>query len=150
MCSGVSWYYKYHNKLTSLCITSIINSRDRLGKVWLLDFCTSDNHVYTENTHLYCSSNSVTLLNAAKLIYSKFSKFKIYPHFICCQPASLPACLPTVIPNYGRCMAQEFLHSKGNKVRFTKLLFWRMYRMSTNFGKANIWWLAEKLQLAEF
>ena len=38
----------------------------------------------------------------------------------------LPASQPAVRPGCAKCMDPEFLHSKGNYVRFTKLLFWRM------------------------
>ena len=40
-----------------------------------------------------------------------------------CQPASQPASKPNVRPSCARCTASEIQHSKGNPVRFTKLLF---------------------------
>ena len=43
------------------------------------------------------------------------------------MPGGQPACLPAIRPGCARCMALEFLHSKGNYIRFTKLLFQRMF-----------------------
>ena len=39
------------------------------------------------------------------------------------QPASLPASQPAVRPGSASATALEFLHNKGNRVGFTKLLF---------------------------
>ena len=41
----------------------------------------------------------------------------------CLPPACLPASWLALRPGCARCMAPEFLHDKGNHVRFTKLLF---------------------------
>ena len=47
-----------------------------------------------------------------------FKKFEIYPYFIY-HPASQPA----VRPSSASAMALDFLHNKGNRVGFMKLLF---------------------------
>ena len=72
--------------------------------------------------HSYCTNNAVTLLNTAKSIKIRsimnFKNFEIYPDFVY-QPASQPA----VRPGSASATALEFLHNKGNRVGFTKLLF---------------------------
>ena len=39
-----------------------------------------------------------------------------YLKFTCISSASQPACQPAIIPSCARCMALEFLHSKGNHI----------------------------------
>ena len=69
--------------------------------------------------HSYCSNNAVTLLNTAKSIKIRsimnFKKLKFTRISSISQPA--------VRPGSTSATALEFLHNKGNRVRFTKLLF---------------------------
>ena len=86
-------------------------------------FCTSNNHLKTGYklkiptwTHSYCNSNTIILLSTVKILKHwsivnfKISKFT-HNHFICLPVGGV------------RCMAPEFLHSKGNHIRFMKMLF---------------------------
>ena len=86
--------------------------------------------------HFYCSSNAVTVLNAAKSlkIRSKVNFINFLPAFHlpasqpaanqpASQPASQQASQPAIRPGSASAMALEFLHNKGNCVGFTKLLF---------------------------
>ena len=43
------------------------------------------------------------------------------------QPASQPDSQPAVRPGFASATALEFLHNKGNRVGFTKLLFRKTY-----------------------
>ena len=70
--------------------------------------------------HSYCSNNGVTLLNVAKSLKIRSTmifKNSNLPAF------HLPASQPAVRPGSASAIALEFLHNKGNRVRFTKLLF---------------------------
>ena len=77
--------------------------------------------------HSYCSNNAVTLLNTAKGIkiqsIMNFKNLKFTRISFISQPASQPA----IRPGCASATALEFLHSKGNRVRFTKLLFQKMF-----------------------
>ena len=82
---------------------------------------TTLKQTFSENANFNCSNNAVTLLKAAKgLKIQSIMKFK-NSVFI------LPASQPAVRPGYARCMAPEFLHSKGYQVGFTKLSFLRTF-----------------------
>ena len=43
------------------------------------------------------------------------------------QPVSQPESQPAIRPGCASVMALEFLHNKGNRVRFTKLLFQKKF-----------------------
>ena len=49
-------------------------------------------------------------------------KIEFYPHFVC-----RPASQPTIIPDSASAMALEFLHNKGNRIGFMKLMFLRTF-----------------------
>ena len=69
--------------------------------------------------HWYCYNNAVRLLNKAKSgLFQSIMNFENRMDFVC-QPANQPY----VRPGYARSMAPEVLHSKGNPVGYTKLLF---------------------------
>ena len=77
--------------------------------------------------HSYCYNNAVTLLNAAKSIkiqsIMNFKNLKFARISSIGQPASQPASQPAIRPGSASATALEFLHNKGNRVGFTKLLF---------------------------
>ena len=75
----------------------------------------------------YCSNNAVTVLNAAKS--SKIQPTTNFKNlkFTRISSASQQASQPTVRPGSASATALEFLHNKGNRVGFTKLLFRRTF-----------------------
>ena len=77
--------------------------------------------------HSYCSNNAVTLLNTAKSIkiqsIMNFKNLKFTRISSISQPASQLASQPAVRPGSASATAVEFLHNKGNRAGFTKLLF---------------------------
>ena len=77
--------------------------------------------------HSYCSNNVVTVLNAAK--NSKIRSTMNFKNlkFTRIMSASQPASQSAVKPGSASAMALEFLHNKGNRVGFTKLLFRRRF-----------------------
>ena len=97
--------------------------------------------------HSYCSNNAVTVLNAAKSLKiqstTNFKNLKFTRISSASQPASRPASRPAgqpagqpasqpasqpaVRPGSASATALEFLHNKGNRVGFTKLLFQRTF-----------------------
>ena len=73
--------------------------------------------------HSYCSNNAVTVLNAAKSLKIRSTMNFKNLKFTWISSASQPA----VRPGSASATAPEFLHNKGNRVGFTKLLFRRMF-----------------------
>ena len=72
------------------------------------------------NALVYCCNNAVHLLNKAKsLLLLSIMNFENLEN--CLDFVS--AGQPNVTPSCARCMAPEIQHSKGNPIRFTKLLF---------------------------
>ena len=73
--------------------------------------------------HSNCSNNAVIVLNAAKSLKIQstmnFKNLKSTHILSASQPASQPA----VRPGSASATALEFLHNKGNRVGFMKLLF---------------------------
>ena len=69
--------------------------------------------------HSYCSNNPVTMFNAAKSSKNQSTKNLKFTQI---SSASQPA----VRPGFASAMALEFLHNKGNRIGFTKLLLRRM------------------------
>ena len=66
--------------------------------------------------HSYCSNNAVTVLNAAKsLKIQSIINFKNLSF-----TRILSASQPAIRPSFASATAVEFLHNKGNHVRFTK------------------------------
>ena len=77
--------------------------------------------------HSYCSNNAVTVLNAAKSLKIRSTiNFKNLK-FTRISSASQPASQPAVRPGSASATALEFLHNKGNRVGFMKLLFRRTF-----------------------
>ena len=68
---------------------------------------------------VYCSNNAVTLLNAAKSI--KIRSMMNFKNLKFARISSISQ--PAVRPGSVSATALEFLHNKGNRVGFTKLLF---------------------------
>ena len=77
--------------------------------------------------HSYCSNNAVTVLNAAKSLKIQSTMNFKNLKFTRISSASQPASQPAVRPGSASATALEFLHNKGNRVGFTKLLFRRTF-----------------------
>ena len=77
--------------------------------------------------HSYCSNNAVTVLNAAKSLKIRSTMNFKNLKFTRISSASQPASQPAVRPGSASATALEFLHNKGNRVGFTKLLFRRTF-----------------------
>ena len=73
--------------------------------------------------HSYCSNNAVTVLNAAKSLKIRSTMNFKNLKFTRISSASQPA----VRPGSDSATTLEFLHNKGNRVGFTKLLFRRTF-----------------------
>ena len=74
------------------------------------------------NTSIYCSNNAVTVSNTAKS-----SKIQSTVHQMLKFETYLQASQSAIRPGSASATALEFLHNKGNRIGFTKLLFQRTF-----------------------
>ena len=125
LCENVLSYH-----LTLSLSTIVLNSRDRHEKTWRPTFSrlhnTPHNTPYLKKPtgiHWLLYDNNVPSLNSVKILtvrsVENFKNFRTYQYLVW-----LPDCQPAIRPTSTRSMAPEFSHNKGNRVRFTKLLFW--------------------------
>ena len=76
----------------------------------------------TDRIHWLLYDNNVPSLNSVKILtvrsVENFKNFRTYQYLVC-----LPASLPAIRPTSTKSMAPDVSHNKGNRLRFTKLLF---------------------------
>ena len=107
---------KYNCSWVAISLSTVVlNSRIDKENYGFPDFHTSNNHLKTD----FCSNNAVTLLNAAKSI--KIRSIMNFKNLKFTRISSISQ--PSVRPGSASATALEFLHSKGNRVGFMKLLF---------------------------
>ena len=120
-CDGVG--YPLLHSWISLS-TVVLNSMDRHEKHGVPLLCTSITRLtmyFTQKHRLKYIGNTIITLylckNLTNAICREFLKLSDLPVF------HLTAGLPAIRPTSTRSMAPDFSHNKGNRVRFTKMLF---------------------------